>query len=211
MLTSAESSALRLSFQVAGSRRSQSAAGGRGGVSVGPLSLLGQMAVGTAVDFPLVLPPVVTGYLLLVASARMGRLAEFWPDGRRQDRVHLAGGGLASAVVSFPLMVRSIRLAFHGVDPRLRDGPRSLGASRAGAFFTVALPLARRGLVAGFVLAFGRSLGEFGATIMVAGNIQGRTRPSPWQSTRSSASPTGWPAPGGWWACRCCWLARRWW
>ena len=86
---------------------------------------------------------------------------------------------LASAVVGFPLMVRAIRLAFQSVDPRLELAARSLGASRLTAFFTVAVPLARRGLIAGWTLAFARSLGEFGATIMVAGNIQGKTQTIP--------------------------------
>jgi molybdate transport system permease protein len=98
---------------------------------------------------------------------------------------------LASAVVSFPLMVRAIRLAFQGVDPRFEMAARSLGASRLGAFFTVALPLARRGLIAGFMLAFARSLGEFGATIMVAGNIEGQTRTIPLAIYTLANTPDG--------------------
>ena len=101
------------------------------------------------------------------------------------------GAALASAVVSFPLMVRAIRLAFQGVDPRYELAARSLGASRLNAFFTVALPLARRGLIAGFMLAFARSLGEFGATIMVAGNIEGKTRTIPLAIYTMANTPDG--------------------
>ena len=101
------------------------------------------------------------------------------------------GAALASAVVSFPLMVRAIRLAFQGVDPRFEMAARSLGASRLGAFFTIALPLARRGLIAGFMLAFARGLGEFGATIMVAGNIEGKTRTIPLAIYTLANTPDG--------------------
>jgi molybdate transport system permease protein len=89
------------------------------------------------------------------------------------------GAAIAAAVVSFPLMVRSMRLAFSAVDVRLEQAARTLGAGRWDAFFTISLPLARNGVIAGCVLAFARSLGEFGATIMIAGNIAGRTRTMP--------------------------------
>lgn len=133
-----------------------------------------------AVNLPLVLPPVVTGYLLLVLLAPrgpVGSLLESWWGVRIVFTWWAAA--LAAAVVSFPLMVRAIRLAFAAVDPRLEQAARSLGAGRWRAFFTVALPLARRGIAAGAMLAFARSLGEFGATIMVAGNIAGETRTIP--------------------------------
>ncbi len=136
--------------------------------------------VEVVVNLPLVLPPVVTGYLLLVLLSPAG------PVGRTLENVlgvrivfSWLGAALAAAVVSFPLMVRAIRLAFQAVDPRLEWAARSLGASRARAFFSVALPLARSGVLAGCVLAFARSLGEFGATIMVAGNIVGETQTIP--------------------------------
>jgi molybdate transport system permease protein len=132
------------------------------------------------VDIPLVLPPVVTGLLLLVCfSPRgpLGRLLETWLG----LRIVLTwwGAAVAAAVVSFPLMVRAIRLAFQAVDPRLEMAARSLGAGRFDAFWTVTLPLARSGVLAGCVLAFARSLGEFGATFMVAGNIVGETQTIP--------------------------------
>ncbi len=128
-----------------------------------------------AIDLPLVLPPVVTGYLLLLLLAPGGPIGS-WLQSWFGVRVLFTwrAAAVASAVVSFPLMVRSIRLAFHAVDPRLEFAARSLGASRLDAFFTVSLPLARRGVVAGAILAFARSLGEFGATMMVAGSIDGQ-------------------------------------
>ena len=132
------------------------------------------------VNLPLVLPPVVTGYLLLIVFAPRGPLGsalENWL-GVRIVFTWL-GAAIAAAVMSFPLMVRAIRLAFQGVDPRLEMAARSLGASRFDAFVSVALPLARSGVLAGCVLAFARSLGEFGATIMVAGNIVGETQTLP--------------------------------
>ena len=115
------------------------------------------------VNLPLVLPPVVTGYLLLVCLAPTG------PAGAVLERwlgVRLVftwwAAALAAAIVSFPLMVRAIRLAFHSVDPRLEMAARTLGAGRLDAFLTITLPLGWRGLVAGSVLAFARGLGEFG-------------------------------------------------
>ena len=140
----------------------------------------GKWLVETVVNLPLVLPPVVTGYLLLVVFAPTGPVGgplENW-FGVKIVCTWLAAV-LASLVVSFPLMVRAIRLAFQGVDPRLELAARSLGANRITTFATISLPLASRGLIAGWMLAFARSLGEFGATIMVAGNIEGQTRTIP--------------------------------
>jgi molybdate transport system permease protein len=132
------------------------------------------------VNLPLVLPPVVTGYLLLVCLAPRGFIGEpleRWFGARIVFTWFAAA--IAAAVVSFPLMVLAIRLAFQAVDPRLEMAARSLGAGRLDAFFSVTLPLARRGVLAGCVLAFARGLGEFGATIMVAGNIVGETQTIP--------------------------------
>ena len=146
------------------------------------------------IDLPLVLvlPPVVTGYLLLVGFAPHGLIGAILSKWLGIKIVFTwLGAALASAVVSFPLMVRAIRLAFRGVDPRFEMAARSLGASRLGAFFTIALPLARRGLVAGFMLAFARGLGEFGATIMVAGNIEGKTRTIPLAIYTLANTPDG--------------------
>jgi len=181
LLTATEWTALRLSLQVA----LCSALLGMpmailAGYVLARCEFPGKWLLGVLVDLPLVLPPVVTGYLLLVVFAPRGPIGSILHQvlGIRITFTWL-GAALASAVVSFPLMVRAIRLAFQAVDPRYELAARSLGAGRLVAFFTVALPLARRGLIAGFMLAFARSLGEFGATIMVAGNIEGRTRTIP--------------------------------
>lgn len=181
LLTAEEYSALWLSFKVATCSATLALPLA---VAVGYLlaraSFVGKWLVELAVDLPLVLPPVVTGYLLLVALAPHGPIGALLLSTLGVKIVFTwIGAALASAVVSFPLMVRAVRLAFHAVDPRLEMAARGLGAGRLGAFFTVSLPLARRGLVAAWTLGFARSLGEFGATIMVAGNIEGRTRTIP--------------------------------
>jgi molybdate transport system permease protein len=181
LLSPAEWSALRLSFQVAlvAALLSLPFAVAAGYV-LARFRFLGKWVMQVLIDLPLVLPPVVTGYLLLVGFAphsAIGSILGKWL-GIKIVFTWL-GAALASAVVSFPLMVRAIRLAFQEVDPRFEMAARSLGASRLDAFFTIALPLARRGLIAGFMLAFARGLGEFGATIMVAGNIEGKTRTIP--------------------------------
>jgi molybdate transport system permease protein len=140
----------------------------------------GKWLVELLVNLPLVLPPVVTGFLLLMLFAPNGALGgalESW-FGVRIVFTWL-GAAIAAAVVSFPLMVRAIRLAFQAVDPRLEMAARSLGAGRWDAFWSVSLPLARSGVLAGCMLAFARSLGEFGATIMIAGNIVGQTQTIP--------------------------------
>jgi molybdate transport system permease protein len=129
---------------------------------------------------PLVLPPVVTGFLLLVLLGRNGPVGRALDDAfgiRLLFSLHAAV--LAAVVVAFPLMYQSAKAAFQSVDTRLEDAARTLGAGEARVFLTVTLPLAWPGLVAGTVLSFARSLGEFGATVMVAGNIPGETTTVP--------------------------------
>lgn len=140
----------------------------------------GKLVLETALNLPLVLPPVVTGYLLLVAFGANGALGG-WLESWFGIRFVFdwKGAALASAVVAFPLMVRAIRVAIASVDPRLEGAARSLGAGPFDSFRTVTLPLARHGVIAGAVLAFARSIGEFGATIMIAGSIPGETRTIP--------------------------------
>jgi molybdate transport system permease protein len=135
----------------------------------------GKWAVETLLNLPLVLPPVVTGYLLLSLLGRRGWVGG-WLDAAFGVRIAFTWTAvvLAGAVMGFPLMVRSIRLAFQGTDPRLYQAARSLGARPFDAFWSVSLPLARNGVLAGAVLAFARSLGEFGATLMFAGSQPGR-------------------------------------
>lgn len=129
---------------------------------------------------PLVLPPVVTGYVLLLLFGRRSLLGGVLERTfGLQFAFNWKGAVLASAIVGFPLMLRAIRLAVEGVDPRLERVARTLGAGPVHAFFTVTLRLAAPGLLVGALLAFARSLGEFGATIAFVSNIQGETRTIP--------------------------------
>ena len=136
----------------------------------------GRTLVETALSLPLVLPPTAVGLLLLGLLRRSG------PLGRWLDRAGVEvlftwkAVVLATAVMSFPLLVRPVRAAFEEIDPRLLGLARSLGRPPSLVFATVALPLAWRGIATGVVLAFSRALGEFGATILVAGSIPGRTQ-----------------------------------
>jgi molybdate transport system permease protein len=136
----------------------------------------GKGAVETVLSLPLILPPTAVGLLLLEAFSRRSPLGA-WLAARGIEVVFTwRAVVLATAVMAFPLLVRSARTAFEEVDPRLVGLARTLGCGPATAFFRVTLPLAWRGVLAGTVLAFARALGEFGATVMVAGNIPGRTR-----------------------------------
>lgn len=132
------------------------------------------------IHLPLVLPPVVIGYLLLVVCGRNGVIGSLLHE---RLGVTLAfnwkGAVLAAAVMSFPLMVRAIRLSLENVDRGVEAAARTLGAGPARVFFTVTLPLILPGVITGTVLAFARSLGEFGATIMFVSNIQGQTQTLP--------------------------------
>jgi molybdate transport system permease protein len=131
-------------------------------------------AVEAAVNLPLVLPPVVTGYLLMVLLGRRGVLGAWllqWFG--LEIALTWRAAVIAVAVMGFPLLVRSVRLAIQAIDPRLTLAARSLGAGPLDAFFTISLPLARNGVLAGMVLAFARGLGEFGATLIFAGNMVG--------------------------------------
>jgi molybdate transport system permease protein len=133
-------------------------------------SFRGKTLLETAVNLPLVLPPVVTGLLLLYLFGRRGWIGGWLYDWFGWEiALTWRAAVLAVAVMGFPLMVRAIRLGFAGFDARLYQAARSLGASPWDAFWTVSLPLARRGVIAGAVLAFARGLGEFGATLMFAG------------------------------------------
>jgi molybdate transport system permease protein len=128
---------------------------------------------------PLVLPPVVTGFVLLVLVGRTGPIGRLLAGVDAQILFTLWAAILAAVVVSFPLMYQSAKAAFQSVDQGLEDAARTLGANEVRVFLTVTVPLAWPGLVAGTVLAFARALGEFGATAMVAGNIPGKTTTVP--------------------------------
>jgi molybdate transport system permease protein len=136
----------------------------------------GKSIVETLVSLPLVMPPVATGLILLKLLGRRGFIGGFLHEHFDFDIVFTWRGVLAAlCVMSFPLFVRSARVAFEGINPRLEEIARTLGAGNFRVFYTITLPLASRGVVAGMLLAFARALGEFGATIMVAGNIPGHT------------------------------------
>ncbi|MDO4540307.1 MAG: molybdate ABC transporter permease subunit [Syntrophomonadaceae bacterium] len=139
----------------------------------------GRDAVESLLTLPLVLPPSVVGYGLLILIGKNGPLGRLAAEMGLTLVFSWAAVVLAATVVSFPLMYRSARAAFAGVNPNLEKAARTLGAGEARVFFTVSLPLAWPGIMSGLVLAFARALGEFGATLMVAGNIPGRTQTIP--------------------------------
>lgn len=136
----------------------------------------GKGALETVLSLPLVLPPTAVGILLLELLARRAPLGAWLAARGIEILFTWKAVLLATACMSFPLLVRSARTAFEEVDPRLIGIARTLGCGPAAAFFRVTLPLAWRGVLAGTVLAFARALGEFGATVMVAGNIPGKTQ-----------------------------------
>lgn len=139
----------------------------------------GKTLFDAAVHLPLVLPPVVVGYALLLAFGRNGPFGALLEPLGISFAFRWTGAALAAAVMGFPLMVRAIRLSMEAIDPRLEAASRTLGAGPARAFSTVVLPLAWPGLVTGSLLAFARSLGEFGATITFVSSIPGETRTLP--------------------------------
>lgn len=136
----------------------------------------GKSIVETFVSLPLVMPPVATGLILLKIFGRRHAAGGFLHEHFDFDIIFTWRAVLlALSVMSLPLLVRSARVAFEEVNPRLEQIARTLGAGNWRVFFTITVPLAARGIVAGMILAFARALGEFGATIMIAGNIPGKT------------------------------------
>ena len=131
------------------------------------------------VHLPLILPPVVTGYLLLVLFGRRGPVGSALEELGIVLAFRWTGAALACAVMAFPLMVRAIRLAVEAVDPRLEEAAATLGAGRVATFALVTLPLIAPGIVAGAILAFAKAMGEFGATITFVSNIPGETQTLP--------------------------------
>lgn len=152
----------------------------------------GRMALDAVVHLPLILPPVVTGYVLLLTMGRRGVIGG-WLDQwfGLVFSFRWTGAALAAAIMGFPLMVRSIRQALEGVDSKLETAASTLGAPPVMVFFTVTLPLILPGIAAGAVLAFAKSMGEFGATITFVSNIPGETQ------TLSAAIYTYTQVPGG--------------
>jgi len=142
-------------------------------------SFTGKAMVEMAVMLPVVVPPVVTGYLLLVLLSRRGLLAPVLDTLGIQIAFTWFGAALAQAVVAMPFLVLTLRVAFEAVDRDLEKAAQTEGASHGSVFWMITLPLAWQGLAAGCALAFARALGEFGATIIIAGNIRGQTRTLP--------------------------------
>ena len=140
----------------------------------------GKSLLNVIVHLPLVIPPVVTGYILLLLFGRRGLIGEFFAD--RLGIVFAfrwTGAALACAVMGFPLLVRSIRLSLDAIDRRLEDAAGTLGANAMWIFVTITLPLILPGILAGMILSFARALGEFGATITFVSNIPGETQTLP--------------------------------
>jgi molybdate transport system permease protein len=180
-LSPAELVAIRLSLRVALTATVASLP-----VGIGAAMLLargrfpGKTLLDAIVHLPLVLPPVVTGYLLLLAFGRRGPVGAFLDQTFGLTfAFRWTGAALASGVMGFPLLVRAVRLSIEAVDRRLEDTAASLGAGRVAVFLTVTLPLILPGLLAGGVLAFAKALGEFGATITFVSNIPGQTQTIP--------------------------------
>ncbi len=152
----------------------------------------GKSLVDAIVLLPLVLPPVVTGYLLLITFGRRALVGAFLANHFGiVFSFRWTGAALACGIMAFPLMVRAIRLSIEAIDRRLEDAAATLGANRMWLFLTVTLPLALPGIIAGMMLAFARALGEFGATITFVSNIPGETQ------TISAAIYTLTQVPGG--------------
>ncbi|HET7849440.1 MAG TPA: molybdate ABC transporter permease subunit [Pseudolabrys sp.] len=152
----------------------------------------GKTFVDAVVHLPLVLPPVVTGYLLLITLGRKAPVGAFLADHFGVVfSFRWTGAAISCGIMAFPLMVRAIRLSIEAIDRRLEQAAKTLGANRSWTFFSVTLPLALPGVIAGMMLAFARALGEFGATITFVSNIPGETQ------TISAAIYTLTQVPGG--------------
>jgi molybdate transport system permease protein len=152
----------------------------------------GRVALDVIVNLPLTLPPVVIGYLLLLLLGQKGFIGQhvLQPLGIRLIFTWKAAV-IATAVVGFPLLVRSIRIGMETIDPRIIQAARTLGAGWVDAMISVIIPLSLRGVIAGSTLMFARALGEFGATIIVAGNIPGVTQTIPLAIYEYASSPDG--------------------
>lgn len=152
----------------------------------------GHALLDALVHLPMVLPPVVLGYMLLVLLGRRGWIGSWlYEQFHIQLTFHWWGAVLASAVMAFPLMVRAIRQALMQVNPLFEQAAQTLGATPVKTFFTITLPLSYHGVLTGGILAFSRSLGEFGATITFAGNLEGETRTLPLAIYSLTQSPEG--------------------
>ncbi len=140
----------------------------------------GKSLIEGLIHLPLVLPPITTGYILLLVFGHNGIIGSFFYEKLGvQIAFSFYAAVIAAIFVSFPLVTRSVRLSIELVDQKLEEAARTLGASNRRVFFSITLPLALPGVISGFILSFARSLGEFGATISFAGNIEGKTQTLP--------------------------------
>lgn len=139
----------------------------------------GKQFLNGLVHLPLILPPVVTGYLLLITFGTRSPLGSFLADWGIQFAFRWSGAALAAGIMAFPLMVRAIRLSIEAIDPKLEQAASTLGAAKHRVFLTISLPLMLPGIIAGAVLAFAKAMGEFGATITFVSNIPGQTQTLP--------------------------------
>ncbi|MDR9394103.1 MAG: molybdate ABC transporter permease subunit [Roseovarius sp.] len=142
-------------------------------------SFPGKQVLNGIVHLPLILPPVVTGYLLLLTFGTRGPIGSILAEWGIVFAFRWTGAALAAGVMAFPLMVRAIRLSIEAVDPKLEQASATLGAAPLWVFLTVSLPMALPGIIAGAILAFAKAMGEFGATITFVSNIPGQTRTVP--------------------------------
>ncbi|MEP6964813.1 MAG: molybdate ABC transporter permease subunit [Polaromonas sp.] len=170
--------ALLLSLKVAGWATALNLVLGIGvGYALARLRFVGRDLLDTLLTLPMVMPPTVLGYYLLVLMGRRSWLGAWLHDHLGINLIFTwQGAVIASSIVAFPLVFKPARAAFEAVDGQLEQAARVLGVSEAAIFFRVTLPLAWRGILAGVLLAFARALGEFGATLMVAGSIPGKTQ-----------------------------------
>ena len=179
-LTADDLGAIALSLRVAGVAMAASLP-----LAIGTALLLargrftGKALLEAAIFLPLVLPPVATGYGLLLLFGRQGLVGRWLASAHIVFAFDWTGAALAAAVMAFPLMVRAIRLAVEAVDPKLEEAASTLGAPRLWVFATVTLPLVLPGIIAGAILAFAKAMGEFGATITFVSNIPGQTQTLP--------------------------------
>jgi molybdate transport system permease protein len=139
----------------------------------------GKQFLNGLVHLPLILPPVVTGYLLLITFGTRTPLGSFLAEWGIQFAFRWSGAALAAGIMAFPLMVRAIRLSIEAIDPKLEQAASTLGAAKHRVFLTISLPLMLPGIIAGAVLAFAKAMGEFGATITFVSNIPGQTQTLP--------------------------------
>jgi molybdate transport system permease protein len=190
-LTSADIDAIRLSTQVAVAATILALPFGFiAAYLITFVKFRGKLLLEVLINLPLTLPPVVVGYLLLLLLGKNGWLGGVLDDLGIRLIFTLRAAVLASAVVGFPLMVRSLRIGMEAIDPQLIRASRTLGARWYDTLLTVILPLSLPGLLAGSSLMFARSLGEFGATIIVAGNIPGVTQTLPLAIYEYASSPS---------------------